>query len=58
MLMRIIRPFVVQAHYHYLNEIKLNEKFNVRLFVVDCDKNKMHLCLEIYTSSRKSNFSC
>jgi acyl-CoA thioester hydrolase len=42
-------PFVVQAHYHYLNEMKLNEKFNVRLFVVDCDKNKMHLCLEIYS---------
>ena len=42
-------PFVVQAHYHYLNEMKINEKFNVRLFVVDCDKNKMHLCLEIYS---------
>ncbi len=42
-------PFVVQAHYHYLNEMILNEKFNVRLFVVDCDKNKMHLCLEIYS---------
>ena len=42
-------PFVVQAHYHYLSEMKLNEKFNVRLFVVDCDKNKMHLCMEIYS---------
>ena len=42
-------PFVVQAHYHYLNEMKLNEKFNVRLFVVDCDKKKMHLCLEIFS---------
>ena len=42
-------PFVVQAHYHYLNEMTLNEKFNVRLFVVDYDKNKMHLCLEIYS---------
>ena len=29
--------------------MKLNEKFNVRLFVVDCDKNKMHLCMEIYS---------
>ena len=42
-------PFVVQAHYHYLNEMRLNEKFHVRLFVVDCDKNKMHLCMEIYS---------
>ena len=33
-------PFVVQAHYHYLSEMKLNEKFNVRLFVVDCDKKR------------------
>ena len=42
-------PFVVQAHYHYLNEMRLNERFHVRLFVVDCDKNKMHLCMEIYS---------
>ena len=42
-------PFVVQAHYHYLNEMRLNEKFHVRLFVVDCDKNKMHLCMEMYS---------
>jgi len=42
-------PFVVQAHYHYLNEMRLNEKFHVRLFVVDCDKKKMHLCMEIYS---------
>ena len=42
-------PFVVQAHYHYLSEMKLNEQFNVRLFVVDCDKKKMHLCLEIFS---------
>ena len=42
-------PFVVQAHYHYLSEMKLNEKFNVHLFVIDCDKKKMHLCLEIFS---------
>ena len=46
-------PFVVQAHYHYLNEMRLNEKFHVRLFVVDCDKNKMHLCMEIYSLSQE-----
>jgi hypothetical protein len=32
-----------------MNEMILNEKFHVRLFVVDCDKNKMHLCMEIYS---------
>ncbi len=50
-------PFVVQAHYHYLNEMRLNEKFNVRLFVIDCDKNKMHLCLEIYSLLQKKVIS-
>ena len=26
-------PFVLQAHYYYLNEMSLDEKFNVRLLV-------------------------
>ena len=42
-------PFVLQAHYHYLNEMSLDEKFNVRLLVVDCDKKRMHLCLDIFS---------
>ena len=42
-------PFVLQAHYHYLNEMSLDEKFNVRLLVGDCDKKRMHLCLDIFS---------
>ena len=41
-------PFVLQAHYHYLNEMSFDEKFNVRLLVVDCDEKRMHLCLDIF----------
>ena len=46
-------PFVVQAHYHYLNEMSLNEEFNVRLLVVDCDQKRMHLCLDIFSKKQK-----
>ena len=45
-------PFVLQAHYHYLNEMSLHEKFNVRLLVVDCDQKKMHLCLDIFSNKK------
>ena len=46
-------PFALQAHYHYLNEISLDEKFNIRLLVVDCDEKRMHLCLDMF--SKKKN---
>ena len=46
-------PFVLQAHYHYLNEMSLGEKFNVRLLVVDCDEKRMHLCLDIFSVKQK-----
>ena len=46
-------PFVLQAHYHYLNEMSLDEKFNVRLLVVDCDEKRMHLCLDIFSVKQK-----
>ena len=45
-------PFVLQAHYHYLNEMSLNEEFNVRLLVVDCDQKRMHLCLDIFSKKQ------
>ena len=45
-------PFVLQAHYHYLNEMSLDEKFNVRLLVVDCDEKRMHLCLDIFSQNK------
>ena len=34
--------------------MSLNEEFNVRLLVVDCDQKRMHLCLDIF--SKKQNF--
>ena len=46
-------PFVLQAHYHYLNEMGLNDEFNVRLLIVDCDKKRMHLCLDIFSKKQK-----
>ena len=46
-------PFVLQSHYHYLNEMNLDEKFNVRLLVVDCDEKRMHLCLDIFSAKQK-----
>ena len=46
-------PFVLQAHYHYLNEMSLSEEFNVRLLVVDCDQKRMHLCLDIFSEKQK-----
>jgi acyl-CoA thioester hydrolase len=46
-------PFVLQAHYYYLNEMSLDEKFNVRLLVVDCDEKRMHLCLDIFSLKQK-----
>ena len=45
-------PFVLQAHYHYLNEMSFDEKFNVRLLVVDCDEKRMHLCLDIFSQKK------
>ena len=45
-------PFVLQAHYHYLNEMSLDEKFNIRLLVVDCDEKRMHLCLDIFSQKK------
>jgi acyl-CoA thioester hydrolase len=46
-------PFVLQAHYHYLNEMTLDERFNVRLLVIDHDQKRMHLCLDIFSKDKK-----
>ena len=45
-------PFVLQAHYYYLNEMSLDEKFNIRLLVVDCDEKRMHLCLDMFSQKK------
>ena len=43
-------PFVVQANFTYLNEMKYNQKFNVRCSLINFDLKKMHLFLEIISS--------
>ena len=43
-------PFVVQANFHYLNEMKYKDKFFVQVTLIDFDEKKMHLCLEIISS--------
>ena len=45
-------PFVLQAHYNYLNEMSLDERFNIRLLVVDCDEKRMHLCLDMFSQKK------
>ena len=46
-------PFVVQANFHYLNEMKFNERFFIQATLVNFDQKKMHLFLEII--SKNSN---
>ena len=45
-------PFVVQANFHYLNEMKYNDSFFVQASLIDYDLKKMHLCLEIISEKK------
>ncbi len=45
-------PFVVQASFHYLNEMKYNDRFFVQATLIDFDTKKMHLCLEIISEEK------
>ena len=40
-------PYSLQANYHYLNELKINDFFFSRIYLVDYDKKKIHLLLEM-----------
>ena len=40
-------PFVVQANFSYLNEMVHKQKFFVQCSLINFDKKKMHLFLEI-----------
>ena len=44
-------PFVVQANFTYLNEMVYKQKFFVQCSLINFDKKKMHLFLEIISSS-------
>ena len=46
-------PFVVQANFHYLNEMKYKDKFFVQVTLIDFDEKKMHLCLEIILEEKQ-----
>ena len=46
-------PFVVQANFTYLNEMKLNERFFVQCSLINYDLKKMHLFLEIISQKNK-----
>ena len=43
----------MQANFHYINEMKLNEKFFVQAALVNYDIKKMHLCLEMISEEKK-----
>ena len=45
-------PFVVQANFHYLNEMQYNDYFFVQATLIDFDLKKMHLCLEVISQKR------
>ncbi len=47
-------PFVVQANFHYLNEMKIYDVFFVQVTLIDFDIKKMHLCLEIISEKQKT----
>ena len=49
-------PFVVQASFHYLNEMKYNDRFFVQATLIDFDTKKMHLCLEIISEEKKNDY--
>ncbi len=40
-------PYSLQANYHYLEELKLMDKFFSKIYLIDSDKKKMHLILEM-----------
>ena len=40
-------PYSLQANYHYLQELKLGDKFSTKIFIIDADKKRIHLALEM-----------
>ena len=44
-------PYSLQANYHYLKELKLEETFYSKIFLLDFDSKRMHLVLEMVEST-------
>jgi len=40
-------PYSLQANYHYLDELRLTEKFFTKIYLINSDKKKIHLVLEM-----------
>ena len=40
-------PYSLQANYHYLDELILGDKFFVKIYIIDSDKKKVHIVLEM-----------
>lgn len=40
-------PYVLQAHYHYLDELLAGEPFFVRIYLPDADSKRLHLMAEM-----------
>ena len=46
-------PYSLQANYNYLQELRLGDKFNSRIFILDADRKRIHLVLEMINFSNK-----
>ena len=40
-------PYSLQANYHYLDELRLDDKFFIKIYIVNSDKKKIHTVLEM-----------
>ena len=40
-------PYALQANYHYLDELRLDDKFFVKIYIINSDKKKIHIVLEM-----------
>ncbi len=50
-------PYSLQANYHYLDELRLGDKFFVNIYLIDSDKKKVHLVLEMIDFDTKRQVS-
>ena len=46
-------PYSLQANYHYLDELRLHDKFFVKVYIIDSDNKKIHLVLEMINFKTK-----
>ena len=46
-------PYSLQANYHYLQELRLKDRFSSRIFILDADRKRIHLVLEMINASNR-----